>query len=258
MISKAKMSLVRSLEQKKYRQIEQLYLAEGTKLVEEAIRFAPDQIVEILALPNWIERHVDWVRQFNDRTTEISEKELERSTLLRTPNEVMCLLRLPQTVSQPTLQYGKFYLVLDNLQDPGNLGTMLRIADWFGFSQVIASPNSVDVFNPKVVQSSMGSIFRTPIVYTDLEALLLTNQQAPKPLPVWAAALGGQDAWTLDNPATAQSGGLLLIGSESHGLRPELLALASQKIAIPAYGHAESLNAAMAASVLCSILRRHS
>jgi RNA methyltransferase, TrmH family len=258
MISKAKMSLIRSLEQKKHRQTEQLYVAEGSRLAEEAMMSATDDIVEIFATIPWIERNTDWVRRYNEFITEISPKELERSSLLHTPNEVIVLLSLGKDKKAAELKAGKFYLLLDNIQDPGNMGTMLRIADWFGFHQVICSPTCVDIYNPKVVQSSMGSIFRTEVVYMPLEELLTSNKNAETVMPVWAAVLGGDDAWTLDRPEVAQTGGLLLIGSEAHGVTPDLLPLCSQKIAIPAYGNAESLNAAMATSILCAILRKHS
>lgn len=258
MISKSKMSLVRSLDQKKYRQNEQLYLAEGLRLAEEALMFAPESVLEILATGQWIEENVDWVREFKNCVSEVSDKELERCSLLRTPNQVIVLLNMPETQPTADLQNGQFYLLIDNLQDPGNMGTMLRIADWFGFRQVICSPNCVDIYNPKVVQSSMGSIFRTEVVYTDLETLLISNKNSATPLPSWAAALGGDDAWLLDTPKTAETGGLLLIGSEGHGIQANLLPLCSQHVAIPANGHAESLNAAMATSILCAILRKHS
>ena len=174
MITKAKISLIRSLEQKKFRQQEQLYVAEGLRIVSEAILHAREQLVEVLATTTWIEQHPEYVRLCGGIVTEISGKELERISLLHTPNEVVALLR-PNAQAAIGLARGKFYLALERIQDPGNMGTLLRIADWFGFSGVFCSADSVDVHNPKVVQSAMGSLFRVPVQYGDLGEMLRGN-----------------------------------------------------------------------------------
>ncbi len=257
MISKAKISLIRSLEQKKFRQQEQLYVAEGLRIVSEAILHAREQLVEVLATTAWIEQHTEYVRLCDGIVTEISPKELERISLLHTPNEVVALLR-PKPETAIALERGKFYLALERIQDPGNMGTLLRIADWFGFSGVFCSSDSVDVYNPKVVQSAMGSLFRVPLQYGDLSALLRSNAAHSEGLPSWATVVGGENLWALDKEETAATGGILLIGNEGGGLSEDLVDLCSHRIGIPSYGGAESLNAAVATAVCALVLRKHS
>lgn len=260
MITKARMSLIRSLDQKKYRQAEQLYVAEGVRVAEEALTHSSEQVVEIYATEKWIQNNPDLVRRYADKVFDVTETQLERFTLLRTPNEVLVLMKMEkQGVQSVNFKKGKFSLILDDIQDPGNMGTILRIADWFGFEQIICSPNSVDIYNPKVVQSTMGSIFRSKVIYTELKELLQHNKTAENPMPVWAATLKGQNAWSLlDTAQTAQTGGFLMIGNEAHGIKEEHLSLCTAEVAIPSYGEAESLNAAIATSILCAILRKHS
>lgn len=240
MLSKNELKYIQSLCQKKQRQEERLFLVEGAKLVEELL-LTPYEVKHIYALPAWAEKHGRL-----PNLTVITESELERISNLQTPNQVLAVVAQPEQAAEPVLE-NRLTLVLDNIQDPGNLGTIIRIADWFGIQQIVASPDTVERYNPKVIQSTMGSFARVQVWYRPLLPFL----QAVK-LPVYGALLTGKSLYE----ETPLKEGLLLIGNESKGIAPELLQFISHPITIPRIGGAESLNAAVAAGIIVSHLTR--
>ena len=220
-----------------------MFIAEGPKLVLELLLSVPGNIVEIFAVKEWIEAHQTQLKAFT--CTEISEQELEKISQLATPNLVIAVLtNLDKTA--PAQVKGQVVLALDGIQDPGNLGTIIRIADWFGVTQIVCSEDSADVYNPKVVQSTMGSIARVRISYTDLQQWL----KEQKDTAIYATVLQGEDITRMKKI----SSGILLIGNESKGISPEILKLANATINIPRKGGAESLNAAVATGIVLSHL----
>ncbi len=179
---------------------------------------------------------------------EVSPQELERISALQTPQEAIALVEIPQ---QPeNLMVGKkIKLVLDGVQDPGNLGTIIRTADWYGFDEIICSKNTVDVYNPKVVQATMGSLARLQIHYVDLPNFL-TAQKAPK----MGTLLHGANIYTQQWPDE----GFLILGSEGNGISDDVIDLLDYPITIPGAGRTESLNVAIAAAICCSEIKRNS
>jgi len=249
MASKATISFLRSLQQKKFRLKERAFVVEGPKLVNELFH-SDFKVLSVYALASWIpEPHVSVPVEV------ISEKEMEQVSGLQTPNKVLAVVALPDDNHRFTAPDAGLHLLVDQIQDPGNLGTIIRIADWFGFRSVICSLDTVDVFNPKVVQSTMGSIFRIPVIYDALPDVLVKNASGPK-LPVYATLLEGKNMYSED----LTDNGYVLMGNESRGLNPMLLPFVNRAIKIPGPGQkggkAESLNVAIAAGVVCAEFRR--
>ena len=238
MLSKSRLKYIQTLGQKKFRQEEGFFLAEGPKIVAELLEEKSGYIKEIFALPEWIETWGN--RPLPCALTAITEAELEKISQLSQPNEVVALIR--QFDEQPVRAAGRLVLALDHIQDPGNLGTIIRIADWFGVQDIVCSPDSADCYNPKVVQSTMGSIARVNLFYTDLEQWL--DEQ--KDIEVYAAVLGGTAIGELGKIKE----GIILIGNESNGISEAVLAKADRLITIPKKGRAESLNAAVATGII--------
>lgn len=250
MLSKERIHFVKSLHQAKNRRETGLFLVEGPKLTEELLhsRF---EIVSVYHTGEW---------SFPGDPPGIAEiqciraSDLERISQLMTPNQVLAVARIPEAVGLTILPVNDIILVLDGIADPGNMGTILRIADWFGLRHVVCSPDCVDVFNPKVVQASMGSVFRVRAVYEDPLTLI---QSVGKELPVFGAFLDGENVlqMSLETPA------VLVIGSESHGIRPGVEPVISRRVWIPSYPSAEgsvaeSLNASVACGILMHEFRR--
>ena len=241
MLSKLKLKYIQTLGQKKFRQEERLFIAEGPKLVQELLEEKKASVREVWALPGWIEEYKSLVG--TTVVGEISEVELERISQLNTPNKVLAIVEqfeLPDTIETK----GKVSLVLDTIQDPGNLGTIIRIADWFGIEQIVCSEESADLYNTKVVQSTMGSIARVKVFYRNLGEWL-SKQEG---ITLYATALNGQDITRMERITE----GLVIIGNESKGISPVIMDLANVKITIPQKGKAESLNAAVAAGIILS------
>ncbi len=245
MISKPQMQFIRSLAIKKYRTQAGVFVLEGAKAVAELID-TQHQIQTIYALPTWINDHAAKLRKYNDIVVEISHKELEMMSELSTPNQVLAIVQMPKAHINPILLTQKFVFALDQIQDPGNLGTIIRTADWMGMPYVFCSPDCVDVFNPKTVQATMGSVLRVSVIYTPLNELFIQHPQ----LPVYGALLNGKNLFETD--FTTQNG-FLLIGNEAHGISPSLHQHITQAITIPKHGQAESLNAALAASIIAAV-----
>lgn len=243
MLSKLRIKYIQTLGQKKFRQEEKLFIAEGPKLVRELLEEKKSHIEEVWAVPDWIKEHDQLLAGV--KHGDVSEAELERISQLNTPNQVLAVVRqfeLPATMNTK----GHLSLVLDTIQDPGNLGTIIRLADWFGIPQIICSVESADCYNPKVVQSTMGSIARVNVFYKDLEEWLPSQ----KGIDIYATALSGENITQMD----PISEGLIIIGNESKGISPAIMELANKKITIPRKGKAESLNAAVATGIILSHL----
>lgn len=244
MLKKSKIKYIQSLSQKKLREEEGLFIAEGPKIVEEILHAPNVETVEIFATGEWIRQNRHWTERLAQKVFEITEDELIRISALQTPNQVLGLFRHP--VFPPVETGNRVSLMLDGIQDPGNLGTIVRCADWFGVQQVICSTDCVDVFNSKVVQSTMGSICRVQVIYRDLIKFIRDQPS----LDVYAATLNGGDVSRL-SPIEQ---GIILIGNESRGIRAELLETVNHQITIPRKGNAESLNAAVATGIILSHL----
>jgi len=240
MLSKNELKYIQSLCQKKQRQSEGLFIAEGPKLADELLK-SNYHIKKVYALAGWAEQYSGPVE-----VVTVTEIELAKISALQTPNQVLAIVEQKKMVKEPLLTK-RLTLVLDGIQDPGNLGTIIRIADWFGITQIIASEDTVELYNPKVVQSTMGSIVRVNIWYRPLSALLEAST-----VPVFGALLNGKNMHG-EPPVTE---GVLVIGNESKGIGQELRAFITHPITIPRLGGAESLNAAVATGIIVSHLKK--
>lgn len=242
MISKAKLKAYSAYKTQKNRDKDKVFVVEGVKLSEELLN-SGFSVIDICATKEWIADNPQV------SATEISESELERISLLQTPNQVWALVERKDSEVIPENAFDSLCLVLDEIKDPGNMGTIIRTADWFGIRNIVCSQNSVDIYNPKVIQSTMGSIFRMQVYYTDLKDFLSKKPQQTK---VFGALLGGDDIYKkqLDDK------GIILIGNESKGISDELKPFITDKITIPRFGEAESLNAAVATGIVLSEFKR--
>lgn len=236
MISKKVLKDIQSLGLKKHRDETGLFIAEGPKIVEELLQLIPGKIEAVYFTKEWKGRSEI------ENSFEISDFELEKLSQLKTPNQVIAVIKQFESVlPEPS----SFTLYLDTIQDPGNMGTIIRIADWFGVKHIVCSNGCADVYNPKVVQSTMASIARVNVFYDNNEDWLAKNNHV-----VYAAALNGKPLSTFSKTEN----GVLIIGNESKGIRNEFLALAREQISIPKRGEAESLNAAVATGIILSHL----
>ncbi|MBK7958228.1 MAG: RNA methyltransferase [Bacteroidetes bacterium] len=232
MISKVQIKYIRSLHQKKYREEEGRFIAEGEKVVEELLQ-SNISVFQVYATQ-------DWSIPVGVSAEIISSDELKQISLLQSPNKVLAVAKTPQTIFEPDLF--PYHLFLDEIKDPGNLGTMIRTAEWFGLKNLFCSMESAELFNPKTVQASMGSIFRMNIHRMPFEKCV----ELLAPSAIYAASLAGEP---LPN-ASILPKSLIIIGSESHGIQTQTLAHANHLIKIPKYGAAESLNAGIACGIL--------
>ena len=239
MLSKNEIKDIQSLSHKKFRKALKLFVAEGPKIVRELLDEIPQQFEKIYALKEWFAQNSD---ADLSKATEISEVELEKISGLQTPNQVVAIIRQPEAIVPAA---DSLVLYLDTIQDPGNLGTIIRTADWFGIRHVVCSEGCAELYNPKVIQSSMASIARVNVIF-DEDGEWLQSQQ----LPVYAATLHGRPL----EHYTSLKKGILVIGNESKGISDEVLQYATDQITISKKGHAESLNAAVATGILLSHL----
>ncbi len=244
MISKSQIKLISSLKLKKERYESGLFTVEGEKPVSELVKSGwPVEL--ILVRSDWFEKERPvWLKDIQTNMELVSHHDMERMSQLNSASPVMAVARMKQPDWQWQRGGDGFVLVLDRLADPGNLGTIIRIADWFGFQGVLCSSDTVDFYNSKTIQASMGSVFRMPVAYGELTEWISKED----PQRVFATVLGGSPV----NGQKFGTGGLLLIGSEAHGLHPDLIRLAGHKVTIPGFGAAESLNAAVAAGIMAS------
>ena len=233
---KSKVKYIQSLSHKKLRDEEDVFVAEGPKIINELLAASNVQPVELYGVKEWVATHPN--------TEEIEPSMLERISFLSTPNQVLGIFKKP--ARKPMHLADSVTIMADNIQDPGNLGTIIRCADWFGIKQVICSKDSADVFGPKAVQSTMGSIARVSVYYEDLEEIIRSHPSTH----VYAATLEGRNIHEIK----PLHHGIILVGNESKGISANLLKLVQEKITIPKIGDAESLNAAVATGIILSHL----
>ena len=240
MITKNQVKYIQSLGQKKLRDEEQVFIAEGPKLVNELLQADNCKVIQVYALDEWTT-----AAKTNAEIIRVTPGALQKISQLITPNQVLAIAKKIAWDNEPIIK-GTVSLVLDEIQDPGNMGTIIRLADWFGIKNIFCSNASVDSYNPKVVQASMGSITRVRVEYVDLITLFENN----KDTRVYASALNGRDITKMEKLTE----GFIVIGNESKGISEEILKLANVQITIPGKGKAESLNAAVATGIILSHL----
>jgi RNA methyltransferase, TrmH family len=256
MLSKAQIKHIISLQSPKFRKLQQQFIAEGPKLVSEFLN-SPFKVDSIYALEEWQGEARRLAGRKGIMVTDITGIELEKISALVTPNQVLAVVNIPPlTLDWAGLQKD-LTLMLDDIRDPGNLGTIIRIADWFGISQVICSPDCVDVWNPKVVQASMGSVARVKVFYQDLKVFLEDLKEDE--IPVYGTFLEGENICI----SKLDRKGIIIIGSESHGITPQLLPYIHERLYIPSFRSslspavgAESLNASVATGIILYEFRR--
>ncbi len=248
MLSKPMVKYIQSLQHKKFRDEFNAFVAEGPKVVNELLAEGSFVCKKVLALDNWINSlDADTKAVIAGQLEEVSLQELEKISGLATPNQVLALFEKKQSLDVFEVA-GKITLVLEDIQDPGNLGTMIRTADWFGVQNIICSKQTADAYNSKVVQSTMASLGRVNVLYTDLLPWLAKQTKVQK----YAATLQGDSVHA--TPLTTEA--ILLIGNESKGISAELLDVVDYQIMIPKWGAAESLNAAVATGILLQAFRQ--
>jgi len=243
MITKNQVKYIQSLGQKKSRDIENRFIAEGPKLVNELLTADNCGIVQLFALKEWLDENPNASKR--TEVIELSGVELEKISQLTTPNQVLAVIEKIQWKNDPEIK-GNKSLALDTIQDPGNMGTIIRLADWFGIKNIFCSTDCVDVYNPKVIQASMGSISRVRVEYIDILSWLKENNE----VLIYAAVLDGRDVTKMEKIKE----GIIVIGNESKGIHEEMQKLANFQITIPGRGKAESLNAAVATGIILSHL----
>ena len=249
MISKNQLKYIRQLEQKKYRRREGVFVAEGTKVVGDLLqRYRPEAVFAT----------ADWQAPAGITPQLVTDDELRRISFLQHPQQVLALFPLPvncqpSTVNcKPSTVNSDLSLALDGVQDPGNLGTIIRIADWFGISTIICSEDTVDAWNPKVVQATMGSIARVNIIYLNLPDFLDT---LPADFPVYGTFLDGDNIYTQE----LTPNGLIIMGNEGNGISEAVRSKVNRRLLIPDFHQgptADSLNVAIATAITCSEFRR--
>lgn len=247
MLSKNKIKYIHSLELKKYRKEEQAFIAEGHKLVGELLgRFSCRLL---LGTSEWLEKHPCAIAK---ETIEVSQEELTKVSLLKSPQEVLAVFDMPHYEFTPDCIKHSLCLALDDIQDPGNLGTIIRIADWFGIQDIFCSMGTADAFNPKTVQATMGALARVRLHYCDLKKLVSSLKETP----LFGTFLDGKNIYTEE----LSENGLIIMGNEGNGISPEIAALVNRRLLIPNYPQgketSESLNVAVATSIVCSEFRR--
>lgn len=246
-LSNNKIKLIRSLKEKKYRDERGIFLAEGVKLVFDLLKTCRCQLVA--ALPEVLAAHPGIKA---DEVVEASEAELKKASLLVTPPQVIGVFCKPEISLEDIQPEKKLYLALDGIQDPGNMGTIVRIADWFGIDHLVCSSDSADLFNPKTVQATMGAIARVRVSYTDIAAFLRKNNH----LPLYGTFLDGENIYA----DLLSANGIIVMGSEGKGIRPDTAAVINRRLLIPNYPlnstTSESLNVATATAIVCAEFRR--
>lgn len=241
MVSKNQIKLITSLQQKKYRLANKLFFAEGVKVIQELVE-------SNFELEHLFTSRNDFEEVSDSKKTLVDENDLKKISALSTPNSCLAVFKIP--AEKPIIETG-LILALDSIRDPGNLGTILRLCDWFGITQIICSKQTVDVYNPKVVQSTMGSIARVNISYIDLEVFISKTK-----LPVFGTFMDGVNIYQSALP----QGGIIIMGNEANGISAELEKLIKNRLTIPRFGNlqkTESLNVATATAIILSEFRRN-
>lgn len=249
MLSSAQIKEIKSLHLRKNRDSSGLFVVEGVKMVSELLK-SDFTILSIYGTEKWL-RDVKLKKGSKSPLLQtVSPSELSRISTLKTPNEVLAVVRIPELLLTND-DFDGLILMLDHIADPGNLGTIIRVADWFGVRTIICSPDTVELYNPKVVQATMGSLFRVKVVHDDLPAIINRFAQS---LPKYGALLDGENIYKENLPEKA----VIVIGNESHGISNTVRSLIDRPVMIPALASgAESLNASVAAAIICSEFRRN-
>lgn len=248
MISKNQIKYVRSLEQKKIRDRERVFVAEGPKIVTDIMALCKPTM--LYATNNWMDTHKN--NDFRNKCTIVTDDELRKISFLKHPQQVLAVFPIPETEFETDICKHELCIALDAVQDPGNLGTIIRIADWFGISTIFCGDGTADAFNPKVIQATMGSIARVRIIYTNLYDLL---ESIPCDTPTYAMSLDGDDIYTQQ----LSDRGIIIMGNEGKGISPEIMQKVNNKILIPNYSRIkgiDSLNVAIATALACAEFRR--
>jgi RNA methyltransferase, TrmH family len=247
MLSKTHTKYIQSLWHKKQRDETGLFIAEGPKLVADLLHSKVYACKELFAREAWLQQQGSMLASLKGISINVvADFELEKISNLTTANSVVAVFEK----RREDLQFktaGKITLALDTIQDPGNLGTIIRIADWFGVEHIVCSKGCADMYNPKVVQSTMGSLGRVHVIYTNLAFWLEENKQ----VITYAASLAGKNI----NAIGKLKEGVIIIGNEAHGISEDVISLVSEKITIPKIGEAESLNAAVATGIILSHIK---
>lgn len=248
-LSKNKEKYIRSLSSKKNRQEHNNFFAEGIKLAEEILTSDRLQLENIYALQTWVDDNNITSSKYQNILEVVSLRELKKISQLSTPNQVLIVAKQPEITVEEEKVREDWSLYLDRIQDPGNMGTILRIANWFGIEHIFCSPDCVDIYNPKVIQSSMGAFLRTKVIYMDFD----TFQSNYGEIPTYGATLKGRSIF---QPMLSQVG-VLVLGNESRGIAPDILKKITHQITIPTYGagEMESLNVAVATGIICAAIR---
>lgn len=249
-ITRNQIKFVVSLQQKKVRRETGLFIAEGAKIVPELLA-SNFRVKEVYGLPGFLSKHQSLLSGIE--TIAVKEDELQRISGLTTANEVLALAEIPQSSIDYAALAKTHSLYLDEIRDPGNLGTIIRLADWFGISDIICSPGCAETWNPKTVQSAMGSLFRVRL-HTAPAAEFFPRLKEQGDVPVYGTVLDGENLYA----TKFSSAGVIITGNESNGITEETMQYLTQRITIPSYGdqHAESLNAGIATAVVVAELKR--
>ena len=245
MLSKSQISFIKSLHQKKYRKENGLFLVEGIKSIREFI--SSDYQIDTIYYNKEQYQYLPKLPA-NINLFEVNNAELAKISTLQTPQGFLALVYIPKNKSvNPETLANQFTLVLDGVQDPGNMGTIIRTADWFGFKQIVCSEDTVEAYNPKTVQATMGSLARVNISYVNLVDFISQSK-----IPVFGALLEGKSIYKID----WKNEGLIILGNEGKGITQEVISKVNQPVTIPNFGEAESLNVAVSAAIFCSEIRR--
>ena len=244
-LSKNDIKYIKSLRLKKFRQKYNNFVVEGDKIVRELLEQQPGWVQALYGLDKWIHE----MPPSTVAATAITQRQLQQASHLKTPNQAIAIVRQPEASWEDADLAQRLSLYLEDLQDPGNMGTILRIADWFGIETVLCSPNCVDAYNPKVIQASMGAFLRVRTITARADEI---RQRYPN-LAFLATTMDGDNVFAAELPAAA----LVAVGNEGAGLSDHFLALADRRIAIPPNKNSgtESLNAAVATGIICAVLK---
>jgi RNA methyltransferase, TrmH family len=253
MLSKNKIKLIASLALKKHRTEAGLFVVEGEKMVAEMIQ-SKFPITYLAGTDDWFQKYPPEKLPKNTEHDIVTPTELNKVSFQKTPQSVLCVAKLPNYTLHTGELAGNLSFLLDTIQDPGNLGTILRIADWFGIEHIICSRETVDAYSPKVVQATMGAIGRVKIYYEDFSTLL--PQLKSLGMPIYGTTLGGENIYQ----ASLANDGFIMMGNESKGINPAWQQMLDQQLFIPFFPEnnqrSESLNVAVAAAIVCSEFRR--
>lgn len=247
MLSKNKIKYIHSLELKKNRKEEGVFVAEGYKTVGDLIGHFPCRL--LIGTSEWFKRNIPVIA---DEIIEVTDEELTKASFLKTPQEVLAIFRQPVNSIKTSVIRDSLCLALDDVQDPGNLGTIIRLADWFGIEHIFCSTDTVDAFNPKTVQATMGAIARVKLYYCSIPELV----ESLKGIPVYGTFLDGESIYS----QKLSQNGLIVMGNEGNGISKEVESLINRKLYIPNYPQerktSESLNVAIATAIVCAEFRR--